>query len=342
MHSIFSQEVAPKNNGQLDFFVENDPSDPDYIFLRDSIGRRVRVQLPQELNDAERFNIQINKKLLDRMFPNEQKIFDEKELLDESLGDIKKEELEKRGLNEAEENFDIPSNFEPQTPAREPVRPPRTTPRGPDAVREEPETEGIGDEPREEEESPEVEEVREEPKQPQQSQPQQSQPVNSYPYMPSSGGGYPSGGVVSVVINSQEKAQPQPPPRREEKKEAPKKDEPKYGGVSAGEDVSMLLYMANVAYYKKNYLRTLELLNRADYMHPYDARVKMMKGSLFYKIGWKDYAIRFWNEALVINPNLRILYYYVDRARREVEAKARQNANLNASGDGTGGVLGVN
>lgn len=85
-------------------------------------------------------------------------------------------------------------------------------------------------------------------------------------------------------------------------------------------DVSRRVLRANTLYHGGKYLEAMDELNRAEAINPYDARVKMMKGSLFYKLGWIDYAVKFWEKSLLIDPTQRYLYSYIENAKREQSA----------------------
>jgi len=74
-------------------------------------------------------------------------------------------------------------------------------------------------------------------------------------------------------------------------------------GVYQGMKFETILRRANKLYHKKKFEKAMTLLDAADGQYPENARVKTMKGSLYYLMGWKKFAKQYWSESLKIDPN---------------------------------------
>ena len=78
-------------------------------------------------------------------------------------------------------------------------------------------------------------------------------------------------------------------------------------------DLATLLMKANYFYHQKKYKKLLSVLNKAENFYPKASRVKTMKGSLFYSLGWKDLANEQWTNSLNIQPNQPAVRKYMQK-----------------------------
>ena len=106
-------------------------------------------------------------------------------------------------------------------------------------------------------------------------------------------------------------------PQKEEDKKKEGKDDLERDPASFQKmpkpDLATLLMQANHFYHKKEYKKLLSVLNKAEKFYPKAHRVKTMKGSLFYSLGWKDLAEQQWKSSLDLEPNQPSVRKYMDR-----------------------------
>ncbi|MEK7691741.1 MAG: hypothetical protein AAB425_12045 [Bdellovibrionota bacterium] len=72
---------------------------------------------------------------------------------------------------------------------------------------------------------------------------------------------------------------------------------------SAPKSADSLLVKANTAYKQGKYDQAMDFLDEASALDPSNSLILTMKGSVFFVLGWKDLAEKYWKESLVLNPD---------------------------------------
>lgn len=78
-------------------------------------------------------------------------------------------------------------------------------------------------------------------------------------------------------------------------------------------NLSSLLFRANKLFQKKKFEEAMSVLDHAENIAPQNHKVKAMKGSLFYLMGWKEMAREHWESSLKINPKQTKVQQYLER-----------------------------
>lgn len=79
-----------------------------------------------------------------------------------------------------------------------------------------------------------------------------------------------------------------------------------------------LMFEANQAFFKGEFQKVWDLIDKAENLDPEFYRIKSMKGSLLYRIGSKDLAISLWQESLKVNPDQPDIIEMLQNTQKEL------------------------
>lgn len=103
-------------------------------------------------------------------------------------------------------------------------------------------------------------------------------------------------------------------------------NQPNHADASAPEPakpkLETLLVRATNLFQKKRYEEAMKLLDAAEQIAPQSPQVKTMKGSLFFQMGWTNFARRYWEESLALDPQQAKVASYL-RGLPQAEADSK-------------------
>lgn len=78
-------------------------------------------------------------------------------------------------------------------------------------------------------------------------------------------------------------------------------------------NIGLELAQIRKLFLKKEYSLVLKKLHQLEEIDPYNTRVKNIIGSTYYKIGFYEFAQRYWQESIYLDPNQPLVEAYLDR-----------------------------
>lgn len=78
-------------------------------------------------------------------------------------------------------------------------------------------------------------------------------------------------------------------------------------------NIGLELAQIRKLFLKKEYSLVLKKLHQLEKIDPYNTRIKNIIGSTYYKIGFYEFAQRYWQESIYLDPNQPLVEAYLDR-----------------------------
>lgn len=89
-------------------------------------------------------------------------------------------------------------------------------------------------------------------------------------------------------------------------------------GQAARSSIETLLVRANLLFKKRRFEEAMYVLDSAEAASPKNARVKSMKGSLYYLLGFKQFARDYWKAALTLDGQQTDVQAYLAKVEGEL------------------------